>query len=372
MQEKKKLSKNVIAMMIVTAVCIAANVIAVFSTPAANFYMKYIFAPLSDIISEITGILPFSIGAVLIVMGILLLIATPFIVIIGAIKKKKRLLKGFGIFFGWVLIYIIFTETFNCFVLYRTTEFSPKYHGGAGSTGYTNEQLSQLCEETIINANELALQVSRDENGDIILPKNFDEIAERSMNILSDRYPELKGSCPKPKRVSGAVMTSFDLQGVYFPFTLEANYNKALSPARVPSTVMHELSHLKGFIREDEAGFISYLACLEAEEPEVRYSGYISASNYLLSACRKSLPYEEYYRLCTLISPEVRKDNTFVSEEYMEYIRQKAVISTETAKAVSNKAIDTTLRVGGITDGSKSYGRMVDLLLEYRFYIQNE
>ena len=165
-------------------------------------------------------------------------------------------------------------------------------------------------------------------------------------------------------------MTSFDLQGVYFPFTLEANYNKALSPARVPSTVMHELSHLKGFIREDEAGFIAYLACLEAEEPEVRYSGYISASNYLLSACRKSLPYEEYYRLCTLISPEVRKDNTFVSEEYMEYIRQKAVISTETTKAVSDKAIDTTLKVGGITDGSKSYGRMVDLLLEYRFCIQ--
>ena len=92
--------------------------------------------------------------------------------------------------------------------------------------------------------------------------------------------------------------------------------------------------------------------------------------NLPLQACRKSLPYEEYYRLCTLISPEVRKDNTFVSEEYMEYIRQKAVISTETAKAVSNKAIDTTLKVGGITDGSKSYGRMVDLLLEYRFYIQ--
>lgn len=199
MQEKKKLSKNVIAMLIVTVLCIAANIIAVFSTSAADFYMKHIFAPLSDIISEITGILPFSIGAVLIAMGILLLIATPFIAIIGAIKRKKRLLKGFGIFFGWVLIYIIFTETFNCFVLYRTTEFSPKYHGGAGSSGFTNEQLSQLCEETILSANELALQVSRDENGDIILPKNFDEIAERSMNILSDRYPELKGSCPSPK-----------------------------------------------------------------------------------------------------------------------------------------------------------------------------
>jgi hypothetical protein len=135
---------------------------------------------------------------------------------------------------------------------------------------------------------------------------------------------------------------------------------------------MHELSHLKGFIREDEAGFTAYLACLEAEEPEVRYSGYISASNYLLSACRRSLPYEEYYRLCTLISPAVREDNTFVSDEYLEYIKSKAVIPTETTQAVSTKAIDTTLKVGGVSDGSQSYGRMVDLLLEYRFCVNAE
>ena len=371
MPEKKKLSKNIIAMLIILALMAAANITAVLSTPAADFYMRYIFAPLSDIISEITGILPFSLGEILIALGIILLIAAPFIVIIGAVKKKKKLLSIFGIFFGWVLIYIILTETLNCFVLYRTTELSPKYHGSAGAAGFTMGQLSGLCEEVIINANELSEQVSRDENGDMTVPENLDEIAERAMNNLSKDYKELKGSYPKPKRINGAVMTSFDLQGVYFPFTLEANYNRALSPARVPCTVMHELSHLKGFIREDEAGFIAYRACLEAEEPEVRYSGYISGMNYLLSACRKALPREEYDRLRSLIAPQVYKDNTFVSEEYMEYIRQKAVIPTEKTQAVSAKAIDVTLKVGGIPDGGQSYGRMVDLMLEYRYYIED-
>ena len=372
MPEKKKLSKNVIAMLIILALCAAANITAALSPAVTNFYMRHIFAPLSDIISSVVGILPFSLGEILIVLGILLLIATPFVVIIGAVKKKKRLLKGFGIFFGWVLIYIIFTETFNCFVLYRTTEFSPKYHNSAGAAGFTKEQLAQLTEETILSANALAEEISRDEKGDMLLPENFDSIAERSMNILAEEYPELKGVCPNPNKINGAVMTSFDLQGVYFPFTLEANYNKALSPARVPCTVMHELSHLKGFIREDEAGFIAYRACLEAGEPEVRYSGHISAMNYLLSACKKSLPYEEYLRLCGLVSPLVRQDNTFVSEEYMEYIRQKAVIPTEKTQAVSSKAIDVTLKIGGVSDGKKSYGRMVDLLLEYRYYVKDE
>ncbi|MGN0638209.1 MAG: DUF3810 domain-containing protein [Huintestinicola sp.] len=372
MPEKKKLSKNIIAMVMIFALSAAANITAALSPSAADFYMKRIFAPLSDIISSAVGILPFSLGEILIALGILLLIATPFAVVIGAVKKKKRFLKGFGIFFGWVLIYIIFTETFNCFVLYRTTEFSPKYHNSAGAAGFTKEQLSTLCEETILSANALAEEISRDENGDMLLPDNFDSIAERAMNILSEEYPELKGVCPDPKKINGAVMTSFDLQGIYFPFTLEANYNKALSPARVPCTVMHELSHLKGFIREDEAGFIAYRACLEAEEPEVRYSGHISAMNYLLSACKRSLPYDEYLRLCSLVSPLVRQDNTFVSEEYMEYIRQKAVIPTEKTQAVSAKAIDTTLKIGGVSDGKKSYGRMTDLLLEYRYYVRED
>lgn len=369
MPEKKKLSKNVIAMVIILALSAAANITAALSTAAADFYMRHIFAPLSDIISAVTGILPFSLGEILIAMGILLLIAAPFVVIIGAVKKKKRLLKSFGIFFGWVLIYIIVTETFNCFVLYRTTEFSPKYHNSAGFAGFTPEQLSVLCEETILYANALSEEISRDENGDMLLPDNLDYIAERAMNVLAEEYSELSGICPTPKKINGAVMTSFDLQGIYFPFTLEANYNKALSPARVPCTVMHELSHLKGFIREDEAGFIAYRACLEAEEPEVRYSGYLSAMNYLLSACRTALSNDEYLRLCSLVSPLVISDNTFVSDEYMEYI-QKSVIATEKTQAVSAKAIDVTLKIGGVSDGRRSYGRMTDLLLEYRYYVK--
>ena len=371
MNEKKKISKNAAAMIIVIAVMLILNAVSWLSTGITDFYASAIFAPMSDIFSMVTGSLPFSLGELMIASWIVMGVAAPFIFIPSIIRKKRRLVKGLGIFYIWVIIAVFFLETINCFMLYHTTEFSAKYHHSAGASGFTVEQLTQMCEETIEKTNELAAIVSRDDDGNMIVPDDLEKEAYKVMNKLAEEYPQLKGKYPSPKKIKASMfMTQLDLQGIYFPFSLEANINSELSPARVPCTAMHELSHLKGFIREDEAGFIAYLACLEAEEPEVRYSGYISASNYLLSACRKSLPYEEYYRLCTLISPEVRKDNTFVSEEYMEYIRQKAVISTETTKAVSNKAIDTTLKVGGITDGSKSYGRMVDLLLEYRFCIQ--
>ena len=35
----------------------------------------------------------------------------------------------------------------------------------------------------------------------------------------------------------------------------------------------HELSHICGFMREDEANFISYLACYHSSSTELRYSG---------------------------------------------------------------------------------------------------
>ena len=44
----------------------------------------------------------------------------------------------------------------------------------------------------------------------------------------------------------------------------------------IPHTICHELSHLKGFMREDEANFIGYLACIGSDSPDFRYSGYLT------------------------------------------------------------------------------------------------
>lgn len=166
------------------------------------------------------------------------------------------------------------------------------------------------------------------------------------------------------------LMTQLDLQGVYFPFSLEANYNSELSPARVPCTAMHELSHLKGFIREDEASFIAYRACLASDSPELRYSGCLSAMNYLLNAAYANAPSADVTELYGMISPQVRADNIFVSEEFKKKVEEKAVISTEAVSAFSEKAMETTLKLNGVSDGKKSYGRMVNLLLEYHYYIE--
>ena len=135
MNEKKKISKNAAAMIIIIAAMLILNAVSWLSTGITDFYASAIFAPMSDIFSMVTGSLPFSLGELMIASWVVMGVAAPFIFIPSIIRKKRRLVKGLGIFYIWVIIAVFFLETINCFMLYHTTEFSAKYHHSAGASG---------------------------------------------------------------------------------------------------------------------------------------------------------------------------------------------------------------------------------------------
>ena len=56
---------------------------------------------------------------------------------------------------------------------------------------------------------------------------------------------------------------------------MEANYNDVMYIMNKPDTFCHELAHLRGYIYEDEANFIGYLACVESEDAFFQYAGYL-------------------------------------------------------------------------------------------------
>ena len=58
-------------------------------------------------------------------------------------------------------------------------------------------------------------------------------------------------------------MSYANIGGMFFPFTMESNINVDNPFFVVPWTMAHELAHQCGFMREDEANFIAYLACKE-------------------------------------------------------------------------------------------------------------
>lgn len=352
-------------------ICIILNLLARFSTPFADFFTDNIFINISVPFGFLTSLIPFSLGELLIFIGILLLIIGIPLFIIAMIKckdKREKIACNTALFLGWVLVYVLFTETVNCFIHYQCTVFSDRYFPDYPKSGYSVQQLTDMCEDLISHANELSAQLERDDKGEIILPDDIGKRAAEHMRSLSDEYSRLGGWYPSPKKIFfSRIMSKLELQGIYFPFTMEANYNAHMKHSKVPCTICHELTHAKGFILEDEASFIAYIACAESGDPLFMYSGYLSAMNRSLNQLYTCVSQEEYARIYSLMNTQVRQDSRFLNDEYKASLEQDKLIKKETAAKVSDKAMDITLKANGVTDGKDSYGRMVDLLLMYYY-----
>jgi hypothetical protein len=123
--------------------------------------------------------------------------------------------------------------------------------------------------------------------------------------------------------------------------------------------MLHELAHLRGFMREDEANYLAYLAGMASDHVEVRYSStmlaLIIAGNALYEQNQ-----DEYYKIKGMYSPGVLNDISMNSTYWKEY--DDTVVSR-----VSNHMNNVYLKANAQSDGVKSYGRMLDLLLaKYR------
>lgn len=127
--------------------------------------------------------------------------------------------------------------------------------------------------------------------------------------------------------------------GYYFPFSMEANYNKVAYVTNLPVTMCHELAHLKGYIQEDEANFIGFLACISSDDLLFQYSGYLSVLNYVNN---------DFYEA--------------VGEDYERYMAEVQIDRQVYEDAVF---VETSLKLNGVDDGMVAYSRVVDLLLQW-------
>ena len=123
----------------------------------------------------------------------------------------------------------------------------------------------------------------------------------------------------------------------------------------IPHAICHELSHLRGFMREDEANFIGYLACLASEDAAYRYSGALLGWIYAGNALAKVDP-AAYIRLYEELPDAVKIE----LEENTQFWARYEGKTAEATEAVN----DAYLKVNGQAEGVKTYGRVVDLMLE--------
>lgn len=351
----------------------AAGTIAAYnSIRFANWYSFNIYPVIQKIFSFISGIFPFSIAeaaVIILALGAAGLIIYGIVkLILGIIRRKKREKKplkprvlSFASTASMLAALIAFVFVFNCGINYYRSPFSA--YSGLQLEKYSKEQVREVLEYVISKTNELARQIELDENGLCILPENhLDEEAE-AMQKLAEQHPVMNAYYPhaKPVAVLSPLWCYTKIVGIFIPFTMEANYNTCDTSESIGHNICHELSHLAGFMREDEANFVAYLACRESDSAYLRYSGYHAALNHLLNAYYPEVELEEYLQVYSLIDPIVVAQNQHASKYWSQF-------DTPVAE-VSNTINDTYLKINNQTDGTKSYGRMVDLVIAD--YFQN-
>ena len=360
--------KKYIIPLVISLVSFGLAVLARFSKPFSDFYTDKIFPYISLPLSFINGLFPFSVGEILIIMGLLCVaVGIPLMIILLIFKKDSRLKTArFSVCFAlWVLAFVSSTESFNCFIMYGCTTFSERYFE---SKEHPKEELVSLYSMLIEKTNELAEKVPRDEHDRFELTIDPQEESVKAMKKAAEKYPQLSGYYPKAKPIQFSYfMSQTNLLGMYFPFSMEANYNDDMVRTNLPEVICHEYAHLKGFIQEDEANFISFVATCGSDDPQVQYSGYLEALGYVHNQIYKN-KISSGYELTGSISEKVTNDwFRFMPENYWEENEEKEIIKTETVNSVSTTVSDASLKISGVEDGIESYSRMVNLLLDYYY-----
>ncbi len=276
--------------------------------------------------------------------------------------------------------------TFNCFILYHSSSFAEKYllediasdmmivsnsdyavTQTVKERTYTKRELAILRDYIVEKCNELEKQIAHDDSGDAFYDGNLVEASRQAMMKLGEEYEQLDGFYVTPKYLSFSEFFSQQyIMGYYFPFSMEANINAVMYITNVAPTICHELAHTKGFIYEDDANMIGFLACIHSDDPFLQYCGYLSVLSYVNDDFYESIgKNQNTYRRHVRISDGVADDNIFLTREKWQTVEKKAVVKTSTVKKVSSTLMDVTLKLNGVEEGVLQYNNVVGLLLTY-------
>lgn len=341
----------------------------------AQWYATHIYPLLVSVIGRISGFFSFSLCEIFIYILLIWLIYT----LVQAIRKKSSLSKKNkedvslpylnmeiedsrkSYLISWVsgvLLgagFLIFLYVICCGINYRRTSFSEE--SGIIPIEYSAEELKEICVQLTEELNELSDQILRNEEGIMVLSVDEGEQAISAMRSLGEEYESLSGYYPRPKKLSVSELLSYQgLSGIYLPFTVEANYNGDMIPYNMPFTACHELSHLRGFMQEDEANFIAFLACIRDENIDFQYSGYMLGWTYCMNALYR-MDDESWQEVRGLLDKTIEKDLLANNEFWDHY---EGVVSE-----VSNQMNDLYLKANGESEGVQSYSRIVELIVAY-------
>ncbi|MCL2095503.1 MAG: DUF3810 domain-containing protein [Oscillospiraceae bacterium] len=340
----------------------------IYSVKTADFFTETVSFALRFILSRLTYFLPFSLAEIMLFASVpaVLYLLTAFILKI--IFAKRRNLKKTAVIFRGLFRIIafcgfgIFIFTFTLGVCYGQTPVNEKN----GKINFERrlldvDDLVKTLNILIGEVNKIEGNIDIEVSGSTKMPYDLRELNHK----LNLAYRNMLGEYDLFRRINSRVkpviisetMTKMHITGVYAFFTGEANINTKFPDYITVYTMAHEMAHLMGIAREDEANFIAFLVCLYSEDDYIRYGGLARIIEYIGGALFRE-DRDRYFEIIKDMPGIIINEAAAFSEFFDKYRDTKI-------SEVSSAANNAYLKAQGQEQGVKSYGFVVDLSVAY-------
>lgn len=306
-------------------------------------------------IGTVTNQIPFALWEAL----ALILLLFGVYSLIRAIAKKRILRWLAGVLELASILALVFTA------LWGLNHFAPTVEEKIGLPvrEYSAQELASATAYYAAQAGQFGASISRDANG-LGEFSDFSVIAGQAADgyaVLGKTYDVFEGENPTVKKLAAWPLYSrFGMTGYYICFTAEASVNPDTYRAWLPFTMCHEIAHQKLIAQEDGANFCAYLACMENENPQFRYSGAMAAFVYCSNALSKTDP-QAFAQIWQTLDPGLRADLDAANAHYEQY--------EGSVQDAAQTVTDAYLKTFSEKSGVQSYGEAADLLIAW--YLQN-
>ena len=329
------------------------------SVSVADFMNQHVSWAVRAILAKATNLFPFSVAEILFILIPVILVC----LIVLTVKKSKAEDET-------VLRRYTFTLLGVCSLLYSifVFGFASGYYASPLDEKLNLEERTVSAEELYRTADILRAQCEEEAKhitfryaSFSVMPYSLDEMNTKlndAYEKAAEKYTFIRSFRSNVKYVLLSEPMSYThITGVYTFFTGEANINVNFPDYTIPYTAAHELSHQRGIAREEEANFMAYLICMESDDPYIRYSAAFNLLEYVMNALY-SADRTLYGRMWNALDSRFQYEMIAYNEFFEKYRENKAA-------DVSDKVNDTYLKSQGQTQGSRSYGCVVDLAVVY-------
>ena len=261
--------------------------------------------------------------------------------------------------FGWLLaaasfLYMLHTLVFGLNYFAGPLADDIRLEVGA----YTVDELTEAAEYYRDKANELAVQVNRDANGNVDFA-DFDTLAEQTGDGFEKltygySYPVFAGETLPVKKLSwSGWYTKRGVTGITIGLTGEACVNPEIPDILLPFSMSHEMSHRMCIYTEEDANFAAFLAGHVNESIEYQYSAYFMAYRYCYTALVSANTAQT--------SAAAARVSSGACEELIRDMESYNKFFSKVGSSGSGSATNVTPDENGFV----SYGKVTDLLVSW-------